>query len=412
MREAGTVVTRERLIDEVWDVNWFGSTKTLDVHVARSARSSATTRRPRYLHTVRGVGFRFAGAGGGRVSLRLRLLAAFAYVLVLVLVALVVPLALNLSRRVDAEVKAEAAGQAQLVAASAAARLDSTRELAAARATAGRRARRPRHRRRPPRPRCSPTPPAAALRGASYGDAGRRSRARSRGETDAGHARTATRSTSELLYTAVPDRRATAARAGAVRIDPVRRRRSAPRCARDTLALDRPRRRPRSLLGLGRRLAPRGLPGAAAARPRRRRPPGRRAATWTRARASRPARASTARSRTRFNEMTERLGRALAAQREFVANASHQLRTPLTGPAPPAGGRAATRRPTPTLRRDLEAAERETERLDRLLTDLLTLAARRRALARGRARRARRRRPRRPASAGTTPPPQRGTPSS
>ena len=34
MREAGTVVTRERLIDEVWDMNWFGSTKTLDVHVS------------------------------------------------------------------------------------------------------------------------------------------------------------------------------------------------------------------------------------------------------------------------------------------------------------------------------------------------------------------------------------------
>ena len=34
MREAGTVVSRERLIDEVWDVNWFGSTKTLDVHVS------------------------------------------------------------------------------------------------------------------------------------------------------------------------------------------------------------------------------------------------------------------------------------------------------------------------------------------------------------------------------------------
>ena len=34
MQEAGTVVTRERLIDEVWDVNWFGSTKTLDVHIS------------------------------------------------------------------------------------------------------------------------------------------------------------------------------------------------------------------------------------------------------------------------------------------------------------------------------------------------------------------------------------------
>ncbi|MEA2394302.1 MAG: two-component system, OmpR family, response regulator RegX3, partial [Solirubrobacteraceae bacterium] len=34
MGQAGSVVTRERLIDEVWDVNWFGSTKTLDVHVS------------------------------------------------------------------------------------------------------------------------------------------------------------------------------------------------------------------------------------------------------------------------------------------------------------------------------------------------------------------------------------------
>ncbi|HKG09032.1 MAG TPA: response regulator transcription factor, partial [Gaiellaceae bacterium] len=34
MRNAGSVVTRERLIDEVWDPNWFGSTKTLDVHVS------------------------------------------------------------------------------------------------------------------------------------------------------------------------------------------------------------------------------------------------------------------------------------------------------------------------------------------------------------------------------------------
>ena len=60
MAHAGTVVTRERLIDEVWDVNWFGSTKTLDVHVSglrKKLRDDPA--QPRYLQTVRGVGFRF-----------------------------------------------------------------------------------------------------------------------------------------------------------------------------------------------------------------------------------------------------------------------------------------------------------------------------------------------------------------
>ncbi|MGH3071824.1 MAG: response regulator transcription factor [Gaiellaceae bacterium] len=61
MREAGTVVQRERLIDEVWDVNWFGSTKTLDVHVsALRKKLDDDPSSSRYIHTVRGVGFRFA----------------------------------------------------------------------------------------------------------------------------------------------------------------------------------------------------------------------------------------------------------------------------------------------------------------------------------------------------------------
>jgi two-component system response regulator RegX3 len=63
MREAGTVVTRERLIDEVWDTNWFGSTKTLDVHVSSLRRKLGDdSGNPRFIHTVRGVGFRFAAA--------------------------------------------------------------------------------------------------------------------------------------------------------------------------------------------------------------------------------------------------------------------------------------------------------------------------------------------------------------
>jgi DNA-binding response OmpR family regulator len=61
IRNAGSVVTRERLIDEVWDPNWFGSTKTLDVHVSGLRRKLGDDpAEPRYLHTVRGVGFRFS----------------------------------------------------------------------------------------------------------------------------------------------------------------------------------------------------------------------------------------------------------------------------------------------------------------------------------------------------------------
>jgi two-component system, OmpR family, response regulator RegX3 len=64
MRSAGSVVTRERLIEEVWDTNWFGSTKTLDVHVSGIRRKLGDDpSQPRYLHTVRGVGFRFAAPG-------------------------------------------------------------------------------------------------------------------------------------------------------------------------------------------------------------------------------------------------------------------------------------------------------------------------------------------------------------
>ena len=63
MRNAGTVLTREHLMEEVWDVNWFGSTKTLDVHVSTLRHKiNDDPQHPRYIHTVRGVGFRFATA--------------------------------------------------------------------------------------------------------------------------------------------------------------------------------------------------------------------------------------------------------------------------------------------------------------------------------------------------------------
>jgi DNA-binding response OmpR family regulator len=61
MRHAGHVAKREDLMAEVWDVNWFGSTKTLDVHVGWLRRKLGDDPNdPTYIETVRGVGFRFA----------------------------------------------------------------------------------------------------------------------------------------------------------------------------------------------------------------------------------------------------------------------------------------------------------------------------------------------------------------
>jgi two-component system, OmpR family, response regulator RegX3 len=62
-RNAGRVVTREDLMSRVWDVNWFGSTKTLDVHVGALRRKLGDDPAdPSQIETVRGVGFRFAAA--------------------------------------------------------------------------------------------------------------------------------------------------------------------------------------------------------------------------------------------------------------------------------------------------------------------------------------------------------------
>ena len=61
MQNAGEVVRREYIMDEVWDPHWFGPTKTLDVHVSwlrKKIEDNPST--PRYITTIRGVGFRFA----------------------------------------------------------------------------------------------------------------------------------------------------------------------------------------------------------------------------------------------------------------------------------------------------------------------------------------------------------------
>jgi DNA-binding response OmpR family regulator len=60
LERSGKVVRRDEIVHEVWDPAWFGSTKTLDVHVsALRKKLGDDPADPRYIHTVRGVGFRF-----------------------------------------------------------------------------------------------------------------------------------------------------------------------------------------------------------------------------------------------------------------------------------------------------------------------------------------------------------------
>ena len=60
VRNEGKVVSRERLMRDVWDTAWFGSTKTLDMHISVLRRKLGDdAAQPRYIRTVRGVGFRF-----------------------------------------------------------------------------------------------------------------------------------------------------------------------------------------------------------------------------------------------------------------------------------------------------------------------------------------------------------------
>ena len=61
MASAGRVVPREEIMDRLWGEDWFGSTKSLDVHVSwLRSKIEETPGAPRYLLTVRGIGYRFA----------------------------------------------------------------------------------------------------------------------------------------------------------------------------------------------------------------------------------------------------------------------------------------------------------------------------------------------------------------
>jgi two-component system response regulator RegX3 len=54
-RDPGAAVSRQRLLAEVWETSWYGSSKTIDVHVAALRRKLGD---PGWIETVRGVGFR------------------------------------------------------------------------------------------------------------------------------------------------------------------------------------------------------------------------------------------------------------------------------------------------------------------------------------------------------------------
>jgi len=296
------------------------------------------------------------------MSLRLLLLAAFAYVLLLAILALEVPLALNVSDRINAEVKAQSASEAQLVAASASGRegpalnrivrtaarqlggrvivVDEQGALVADSAGPG-------------------------LVGRSYADRPEIERALSTHRTAQGRRQSDTLD-QEVLYTAAP---IVGPDLGAVRI------------TQSVAPIDeRIRRDVLGLAAVGLAALAFGLLFAWVLANVLARPLGSLAAAARRVEAGDlEARAEPGGAREQrevaeaFNDMTDRLARVLEAQRQFVANASHQLRTPLTGLRLRIEA-AALKANDPGLAAELDAAEREAERLARLVTSLLALA--------------------------------------
>lgn len=60
IRNSGRVLTRSQLIDRVWGSDYFGDTKTLDVHIKRlRAKIESDPANPIFIQTVRGLGYKF-----------------------------------------------------------------------------------------------------------------------------------------------------------------------------------------------------------------------------------------------------------------------------------------------------------------------------------------------------------------
>jgi signal transduction histidine kinase len=297
------------------------------------------------------------------MSLRARLLAAFAYTLLVVIVALEVPLSANVSDRVNAEVEADSAAQAQVVAASAADQLNDraslqrlTRQAAVslngevfivdghgrevASSSGGIT--------RPPQPADDPV----ALQ-ALGGEV-------AQGKHHEGE---------DILSTAVPIVR-NGRTVGALE-------------AEQSLnaVSDQVRQDVFALVGIGVLALILGLGVAwilagSIARPLRSlgEAARRRAAGDATARAPERGSREQVQVAREFNEMADRLDAVLESQRAFVADASHQLRTPLTGLRLRLEA-AGVKTSDPAVARELAAAEHETERLNQLVEDLLELAS-------------------------------------
>ena len=306
-----------------------------------------------------------AGPQRRGLSLRATLLAAFAYVLLLVIIALEVPLVTNISKRVDAEIKGDAFAQAQLIATTANDDLDhpavlqrlverSAQQLGGRVIVVD------------DRGLLLADSAGPGLRGDSY-----RSRPEIRAALD-GETSQDTRESASLdqsiLFTAVPvihNRRPEGAVRVTQSVDAVQS-----EVRGDVLAL----------VGVGGVALALGLGAAWILAGFLARPPRTLAATARQVTAGDlDARAPESGPREErevaaaFNEMTARLAASLEAQRDFVANASHQLRTPLTGLRLRIEAAADMAR-SAEVTEELRAAELELERLTSLLTNLLALA--------------------------------------
>lgn len=302
------------------------------------------------------------------MSLRVRLLLALAYVLVLAILALEVPLALQLSRRVDAEVRSQATSQTAAVAATAAQSIDRKprqKELndlvnSAAGAVRGRVVVVDRSGRL-----VADSAGPAALGGSFRGRPEIAAALAGKGFQDTRKSQTLNQ---EILATAAPVRRGRSI-AGAVRV------------TQSVAAVNRVVRR--NVLGLaliglfvlGLGLGAGAVIASAFARPVRRLDEAARRIAAGDLDVRAPIEGSSEQrslSRT-FNDMTDRLSRAIRAQQTFVADASHQLRTPLTG----LRLRLEEARAAGVSERadsQLSAGEHEVERLARTIDELLVLS--------------------------------------